>query len=349
MGRMEWHLYELCSNVFGHTALSNPVALSSSSDAGTLSAIPSAAATSSPECSQQSEASSQSLFDDDPDVDSDLTVIIDPNKATDVTASSQSTGDDSLPQTQGDKPTLRSNIYTVPPRRKKTTKIEVATKAMTNILCDQLREMDSDWQSQEDARLQKFMDNERELQRNLLTQMVAMQDKISSENREFLGQLFSKMTSAPQFTNTHSDLQSHSHTTFGPKTRYAQQGQSPPSFEPRSQYMQQAQSPTSFGDTRQYMQQAQSPTSFGDTHQFAQQAQSPTTFGDTHQFVQQAQSPTTFGDTHQFAQQGQYPTSFNSTSNTLKNRPRGPEFGDSLSSTTPEESTPSNKPQYQIL
>ncbi|XP_063775761.1 uncharacterized protein LOC134911526 [Pseudophryne corroboree] len=246
-----------------------------------------------------------------------------------------------------------ARVYTVPPRRKKKTKIEVATKAMTNILCDQLREMDSDWQSQEDARLQKFMDNQRELQRNLLTQMVAMQDKISSENREFLGQFFSKMTSTPQFTNTHSDLQLHSHTTFGPKTRYVQQGQSPPSFGPISQYMQQAQSPPYFGPrsqyTRQYMQQAQSPTTFGDTHQFAQQAQSPTTFGDTHQFAQQAQSPTTFGDTHQFAQQSQSPTSFNSTSNTLKNRPRGPEFGDSLSSTTPEESTPSNKPQYQIL
>ncbi|XP_063781105.1 uncharacterized protein LOC134929371 [Pseudophryne corroboree] len=224
----------------------------------------------SPECSQQSPASSLSLFDDDPDVDSDVTIIIDPNKVTDVTALSQSTGDDSLPQTQGDKPTLRSNIYTVPPRRKKKTKIEVATKAMTNILCDQLREMDSDWQSQEDARVQKFMDNERELQRNLLTQMVAMQDKISSENREFLGQLVSKMTSTPQFTNTHSDLQSHSHTTFGPKTRYAQQGQSPPSFGPISQYMQQAQSPPYFGPRSQYMQQAQSPTTFGDTHQFAQ-------------------------------------------------------------------------------
>ncbi|XP_063794859.1 uncharacterized protein LOC134956991 [Pseudophryne corroboree] len=268
-----------------------------------------------------------------PDVDSDVTIIIDPNKATDVTASSQSTGVDSLPQTQGDKPTLRSNIYTVPPRRKKKTKIEVTTKAMTNILCEQLRKMDSDWQSQEDARLQKFMDNERELQRNLVTQMVVMQDKISSENREFLGQLVSKMTSTPQFTNTHSDLQSHSHTAFGPKTRYAQQGQSPTSFGPISQYMQQAQSPPYFGPRSQYTQQSQSPTTFGDTHQFTQQSKSPTTFGDTHQFVQQSQSP----------------TSFNSTLNTLKNRPRGSEFGDSFSSTTPVESTPSNKPQYQIL
>lgn len=48
----------------------------------------------------------------------------------------------------------------------------------------QLREMDAAMQAQEDARLQRLMDHEREMQNNLMNQLVAMHERINQENHE---------------------------------------------------------------------------------------------------------------------------------------------------------------------
>lgn len=48
----------------------------------------------------------------------------------------------------------------------------------------QLREMDASMQAQEDARLQRLMDHEREMQNSLMSQLVAMHERISRENHE---------------------------------------------------------------------------------------------------------------------------------------------------------------------
>ena len=48
----------------------------------------------------------------------------------------------------------------------------------------QLREMDAAMQAQEDARLQKLMDHEKEMQNNLMNQLVAMHERLNRENHE---------------------------------------------------------------------------------------------------------------------------------------------------------------------
>lgn len=67
-------------------------------------------------------------------------------------------------------------------KRKRTVidQVSVLVKETVN----QLREMDAAMQAQEDARLQKLMDHEREMQNNLLCQLEAMNERISLENHE---------------------------------------------------------------------------------------------------------------------------------------------------------------------
>ena len=48
----------------------------------------------------------------------------------------------------------------------------------------QLREMDAAMQAQEDARLQRLMDHEKEMQNNLMNQLVAMHERLNRENHE---------------------------------------------------------------------------------------------------------------------------------------------------------------------
>ncbi len=48
----------------------------------------------------------------------------------------------------------------------------------------QLREMDASMQAQEDARLQRLMDHEKEMQNSLMSQLLSMHERISQENHE---------------------------------------------------------------------------------------------------------------------------------------------------------------------
>ncbi|XP_075067001.1 uncharacterized protein LOC142153819 [Mixophyes fleayi] len=77
---------------------------------------------------------------------------------------------------------LRSNIYNVPTKRKIPNKMEIATKTMTTVMLDHLKDMAMD--AQEEARLQRFMYNERKLQESFITQIMGMQEHIRRENRE---------------------------------------------------------------------------------------------------------------------------------------------------------------------
>nr|XP_046253747.1 protocadherin-15-like isoform X2 [Scatophagus argus] len=75
--------------------------------------------------------------------------------------------------------------YTVPEekKRRKTTVMEQVSTLVSATVA-QLREMDASMQAQEDARLQRLMDHEKEMQNNLLSQLVAMHERISRENHE---------------------------------------------------------------------------------------------------------------------------------------------------------------------
>lgn len=86
-------------------------------------------------------------------------------------------------------------------KRKRTVidQVSVLVKETVN----QLREMDAAMQAQEDARLQKLMDHEREMQNNLLCQLEAMNERISVENHErhlaLVDRILSKFPSSPQW------------------------------------------------------------------------------------------------------------------------------------------------------
>ncbi|KAM7404417.1 hypothetical protein PAMP_011762 [Pampus punctatissimus] len=78
---------------------------------------------------------------------------------------------------------LQPITYTLPPKRKKTTVMEQVSTLVTATVT-QLREMDAAMQAQEDARLQRLMDHEKEMQNNLMSQLVAMHERISGENHK---------------------------------------------------------------------------------------------------------------------------------------------------------------------
>ncbi|XP_035511743.1 uncharacterized protein LOC118323822 [Morone saxatilis] len=73
--------------------------------------------------------------------------------------------------------------YTIPSKKRKTTVMEQVSTLVSATVA-QLREMDASMQAQEDARLQRLMDHEKEMQNNLMNQLEAMHERISRENHE---------------------------------------------------------------------------------------------------------------------------------------------------------------------
>lgn len=73
--------------------------------------------------------------------------------------------------------------YTVPSRKRRATVMDQVSSLVTATVA-QLREMDAAMQAQEDARLQRLMSHEREMQNTLMSQLVVMNERISRENHE---------------------------------------------------------------------------------------------------------------------------------------------------------------------
>lgn len=74
-------------------------------------------------------------------------------------------------------------VHKVPAKRKKASMMDSVTTLVSATVA-QLREMDAAMQAQEDARLQKLMDHEKEMQNNLMNQLVAMHERLNRENHE---------------------------------------------------------------------------------------------------------------------------------------------------------------------
>ncbi|XP_075047836.1 uncharacterized protein LOC142108092 [Mixophyes fleayi] len=193
--RMDWPFYDQCNMVFGHSPLTNPIALSSSSNVD--AAIPTP-----PESTQTSEAATVIIEDsttDDTNISLDELNDSQPFPAAQVvTDTSQETQPEPVPVSKSTPgPSLRSNIYNVPKKRKRPNKMEQATKIMTTVMMDQLREMESNMREHENTQLQRFMDNERDLQDSFLMQIMNMQERVLRENREckmgFMDRLLSRL------------------------------------------------------------------------------------------------------------------------------------------------------------
>ncbi|XP_068588828.1 uncharacterized protein [Cebidichthys violaceus] len=77
-----------------------------------------------------------------------------------------------------------SSIFSITSTRTAYTTVmgQVSTFVSTTVTL--LREVDASMQAQEDARLQRLMDHEKEMQNNLMSQLVAMHERINRENHE---------------------------------------------------------------------------------------------------------------------------------------------------------------------
>ncbi|XP_060930936.1 uncharacterized protein LOC133005307 [Limanda limanda] len=76
-----------------------------------------------------------------------------------------------------------NTTYKLPTKKRKTTVMDQVS-ALVSATVAQLREMDAAMQAQEDARLQRLMDHEREMQNNLVNQLAVMHERVSQENHE---------------------------------------------------------------------------------------------------------------------------------------------------------------------
>uniref|UniRef100_A0A3B3BM90 Myb/SANT-like DNA-binding domain-containing protein n=1 Tax=Oryzias melastigma TaxID=30732 RepID=A0A3B3BM90_ORYME len=87
-------------------------------------------------------------------------------------------------------------------RKQATVMDQVSTLVSATVA--QLREMDAAMQAQEDARLQRLMNHEREMQNSLMSQLVLMNERISRENHERNLQLVDRILSRfPSASSSH--------------------------------------------------------------------------------------------------------------------------------------------------
>ncbi|KAM4562365.1 uncharacterized protein PAE49_010861 [Odontesthes bonariensis] len=179
--RVDWLFYELCRRAFSSSHLGNPaerrrsptppLAPSMADHTPTRTPSPPPPPPSAPASSDQHQEVVVSLWDEVDD--RELNKHLGPVEA-----------EDEEEQYCPPEELHTSNAtFTVPAKKRKTTVMEQVSTLVSATVA-QLREMDAVMQAQEDARLQRLMNHEREMQNNLMSQLVAMNERISRENHE---------------------------------------------------------------------------------------------------------------------------------------------------------------------
>ncbi|XP_022613266.1 uncharacterized protein LOC111230718 [Seriola dumerili] len=170
--RVDWPFYDQCHRVFGNGPAVNPVKRQRSPTPPPASSPPPPLPPSPPPPPPPS-----ALSDDHQEVVVGLWDEVDKHLG-------PVEPDDEEDQYSPSEPLHTSNTtFKVPSKKKKTTVMEQVS-ALVSATVAQLREMDAAMQAQEDARLQRLMDHEREMQNSLVSQLVAMHERISRENHE---------------------------------------------------------------------------------------------------------------------------------------------------------------------
>ncbi|KAM8754714.1 uncharacterized protein LOC119023254 [Acanthopagrus latus] len=186
--RVDWPLYEQCHRAFGKASSSNPAKRKRSpSPPSAPSSPPPPLPPPSPSgiCEKHDEVV-VSLWDEVEE--SEMNKRLEPVEAEDDEDEQYSPSEATEPiinhQTdhQWRKRTDQS-VHKVPAKRKKASMMDSVTTLVSATVA-QLREMDAAMQAQEDARLQRLMDHEKEMQNNLMNQLVAMHERLNRENHE---------------------------------------------------------------------------------------------------------------------------------------------------------------------
>lgn len=170
--RVDWPFYEQCHRVFGNVPVGNPVKRQRSPTPPPAPSPPSPPLPPQPPAiSEEHQGIVVSLWDevDEREINKHLGPVEAEDEEEQYSPSEQ----------------LQPNnaMFTVPSKKKKTTVMEQVSTLVSATVA-QLREMDASMQAQEDARLQRLMDHEKEMQNNLMSQLVAMHERISRENHE---------------------------------------------------------------------------------------------------------------------------------------------------------------------
>ncbi|KAM3617534.1 uncharacterized protein V6R79_007678 [Siganus canaliculatus] len=165
---VDWPLYEQCHRAFSSSATPPyPLKRSRSPTPPPAPQPPQ----SPPEISSKQEEVEVSLWDDVDD--GEIHKHLGPVEADDD-------DEDYMPPEQ--LPHINAT-FKVPSKKRKTTVMDQVSMLVSTTVA-QLKEMDATMQAQEDARLQRLMDHERDLQNSLMSQLFAMHERISRENHE---------------------------------------------------------------------------------------------------------------------------------------------------------------------
>lgn len=167
--RVDWPFYEQCHRVFSNAPAGNPVKRNRSPSPPPAPTPPSPPPQPPPAVSEEHQEVVVSLWDEVDD--GEIHKHLGPVEAEDDEEQYSSSEH------------LQPITYTVPSKKRKTTVMEQVS-TLVSATVTQLREMDAAMQAQEDARLQRLMDHEKEMQNNLMSQLTAMHERISRENHE---------------------------------------------------------------------------------------------------------------------------------------------------------------------
>lgn len=173
--RVDWLFYDDCHRVFGNAPAGNPVMKRNRSPTPPPAPTPSPPLPPPPpHPSSSSEEHSEvvvSIWDevDDRELNKHLGPV--------------EVDDDEDQYSPSEHAQTISAPHAIPSKKRKTTVMEQVSTLVSATVA-QLREMDAAMQAQEDARLQRLMDHEREMQNSLVSQLIAMNERISRENHE---------------------------------------------------------------------------------------------------------------------------------------------------------------------
>ncbi|XP_042370539.1 uncharacterized protein LOC121964397 [Plectropomus leopardus] len=185
--RVNWPFYDLCHRVFGYVPVVNPVKRQRSPTPPRTITPPLPSPPPPPIISDEHHEVVVGLWDDVDDKELDR--HLGPLEAEEEEEEQYSPPEQLQPITtnhQSERPWSRrrnQSEYTMPPKRKKRTVMDQVS-SLVSATVTQLREMDAAMQAQEDARLQRLMDHEKEMQNNLMSQLVAMHERMNRENHE---------------------------------------------------------------------------------------------------------------------------------------------------------------------
>lgn len=115
----------------------------------------------------------------------------------------------------------------MPPKKREANKSEQAAKVMTSVTVDHLHQLDSQMQVQEDARMEKFLECERQLHKSFMSQLIAMQDRQMAVFERMFGRALATVpqqqipqaqaTPDPQYGQYRGHYNPNPSTSYNPK------------------------------------------------------------------------------------------------------------------------------------